>query len=264
MIRLIDTVSHTNKLRFISPMWKSGFAAALIVMAYLSHPVVQLLIVGWMFIWTALYAGISVKLYSMLIGSSCLFYTASLPAILIEFQAADSLAGAGGIVTLFSFAHWTAYVSDSGIHKAGILLIRIIACLSCFTFLMLSTPMSGLFQVMKKMRMPSIVLELMLIMYRFLFLLGETALQMYTAQRARGGHIGFRSKMNDMAILIVRLFGRTMHRYKALSHGLVARGFTEDIRMAPYQANPVPVRYQLEIYVGIILLLLIELWLRWR
>ncbi|MBP1154292.1 cobalt/nickel transport system permease protein [Paenibacillus sp. PvR052] len=264
MIKLIDTLSYTNKLRSVSPMWKSGFAASLLVLSYLAHPVIQLLIMGWMFLWATQYAQVPVKVYSLLIGASCLFYAASLPALVIEFSATDSVTALTNGITLFTFAQWTAYVTEAGMYQAFGLLIRIIACLSCITFLMLTTSMSDLFQVMKKLRVPSLVLELMLIMYRFLFVLSDTAQQMYTAQRARGGQTGFDRRLKDTAILIVRLFGKTMQRSKSLSHGLIARGFTQDIQLAPYQAGPVPLRYVWESRIGVTLLLLFELGLRWR
>ncbi len=149
MIKLIDTFSYTNRLRSVSPMWKSGFAAVLMVLSYLSHPVTQMMIVGWLFVWITLYARIPVKAYSLLIGASCLFYAASLPAIVIEFTSAGPVSPDGMI--LFTFARWTSYVTEAGIYEAGSLLARIIACLSCLAFVMLTTPMSELFQVMKKM-----------------------------------------------------------------------------------------------------------------
>ncbi|NHN31876.1 cobalt ECF transporter T component CbiQ [Paenibacillus agricola] len=265
MIRLIDTLSYRNKLRSVSPMWKCGFAAILLLFSYLSQPVVQLLVVGWMLVWSVLYARTPIRAYLLLLGLPCLFYVSSLPAIMIEMRSlsADSMAGMGAGQVLFSVLNWTFYVTDAGLYKAGFLFMRVLACTSCLTFVMLSTPMSELFQVMGKLRMPALVLEIMLIMYRFLFLLTETAQQMYVAQQARGGQSGFRGRLNDTAILVVRLFGKTMHRYKGLSHGLIARGFTDDIRMAPYEAKPIPLRYQWESYLGVAGLLLLELWIRW-
>jgi cobalt/nickel transport system permease protein len=264
MIKLIDTLSYKNKLRSVSPLWKCGFAAGLFGLSYLSHPSVQLLICGWMFVWTVLYARIPLKFYLILMGTPCLFYATSLPAILIEIQAIDVTDTLPPSVIHFSFLHWTAYVTEAGMYKTGNLFIRVIACLSCLTFVMLTTPLSELFQVMKKLKMPSLVLDLMLIMYRFLFLLTDTAHDMYAAQKARGGQVGFRSRLNDTAILIVRLFDKTMQRYKALSHGLIARGFTEEIGMAPYQTSPMPLRYKWEGYIGVALLLLLGLLIRWR
>lgn len=269
MIKLIDSLSYQNKLRSVSTLWKCGFAAVLFLFSYVSHPVLQLLVGLLMLLWTVRYAGVPLKFYGLLIGAPCLFYAASLPPLLLEVQPAGSLLVSAGesavypTMTLFTWAAHTVYISGAGMEQALRLFTRIIGCLSCMTFVMLTTPMSELFQVMKKLRMPALVLELMQIMYRFLFLLTDTAQSMYTAQKARGGQSGFRGGLQDTAMLIVRLFGKTIQRYKDLSHGLVARGFTEEIRMAPYEGKAMPTRYKWESTVSIALLLLIEVWLRW-
>ncbi|MFC5649267.1 cobalt ECF transporter T component CbiQ [Paenibacillus solisilvae] len=264
MIKLIDSLSYLNKLRSVSPLWKCGFAAVLFVLSYLSHPIIQLVVFSWIFIWIVLYARIPFKFYILLMGTPCLFYATGLPAIMIELQSIHASSALSPVIAQFSFMGWAAFVTESGLYKAGHLFMRVLACLSCLTFMMLTTPISELFQVMKKLHMPSLILELMLIMYRFLFVLTDTASQMYSAQKARGGQSRFRSRLSDTAILIVRLFGKTMQRYKGLSHGLSARGFTDEIRMAPYRSNPVPPRYKWESGIGIALLLLLELWIRWR
>ncbi|WP_305799941.1 CbiQ family ECF transporter T component, partial [Lysinibacillus sp. GbtcB16] len=69
-------------------------------------------------------------------------------------------------------------------------------------------------QVLRKVRIPELVLEIMQIMYRFLFLLFETASNMYLAQQARGGQSGFRSRLKDTATLIVQMFMKTLHQYR--------------------------------------------------
>jgi len=271
MIKLIDTFSYQNKLRSVSPLGKCGFAAVLFLLSYLAHPAVQLAIGAAMLLWTVVYAGVPLKYYGLLIGAPCLFYAASLPPIVLELHSADgalmvkaaSAASALGNLPLFTLAHTTVYVSGLGVERAAGLITRIIGCLSCLTFVMLTTPMSELFQVMRKLRMPPLVLELMLIMYRFLFVLTETAQQMYTAQKARGGQSGFQGRLRDTSVLVVRLFGKTMQRYRELSCGLIARGFTGDIRMAPYVSAGMPQRYKWECVLTGALLVLIELWLRW-
>ncbi len=245
-------------------MWKSGFAALLILLSYIAHPVVQLVLFVWISLWIAAYAKVPLSLYFILLCSSLLLFVTSLPAILIEIHSLDTEQGGGHGWVLFTFSHWTLYLNPTGLQLAVKLVCRIIACLSASLLLILTTPMSELFQVMKKLRMPSLVLEIMLITYRFLFLLLDTAHDMYRAQRARGGQQGFKGRLKDTAILIVRMFAKTMQRYQGLANGMISRGFTEDIRMAPYRGGHVPTRYKWESCIGVVLLLIIECLLRWR
>jgi cobalt/nickel transport system permease protein len=112
--------------------------------------------------------------------------------------------------------------------------------------------------------MPHIVLELMLITYRFIFLLYDTAQGIRIAQRGRGGHVGFVRTLRDIAMLFTRLFSKTMERYRGLAQGLVSRGFDSQIHLAPYQSGSVGWRYGLESGIGIVLLLVMESLLYWK
>jgi cobalt/nickel transport system permease protein len=262
MIRLIDAYSHHNRLKPFSPIWKSGFAAVLFLISYLASPLIQAAAFIWISMWIVWHAGIPARFYLKLLGGPGLFFIASLPAIIIGFQ--KTAAGSAGPEgrTLFTASHWTAYVIRDWAWISGTLGLRIAACTACLFFLILTTPVPQLFQVAKRLRIPGLVLELMNIMYRFLFLLLDTSSDIYTSQQARGGYRGFRNKLADTAMLTGRLFAKTMQRYKGVSHGLMARGFTEEIRLAPYQAAGVPLRFALEGLAGIGILIGATLWLK--
>ncbi|MNI57133.1 Cobalt transport protein CbiQ [compost metagenome] len=142
-----------------------------------------------------------------------------------------------------------------------LLLTRVAACLTCFFFIIFTTPFSELLQVLRRLRMPQIVLELMLIMYRFLFLLNDTAHGMMLSRQLRGGKRGFRAQLREAAAMAGALFANTMRRYYGLSQGLMTRGFTGEIVLPPYTPSPVPRRLALQAYAGIALLVVAQLWL---
>ncbi|GFZ86466.1 hypothetical protein GCM10008018_35750 [Paenibacillus marchantiophytorum] len=264
MMKRIDTLAYSNALRDFSPMWKCAFAMIMLLFTYMAHPLVQILLAIWMTLWTVVYARIPVRFYISLIAIACLFFVGSVPALIIEIRPLQASYLNLHEVASLNFLNWHFFITSSGLLLVGQLFARIVACLSCMTFIICSTPFAELLQVLKKVRVPKLVLEIMLIMYRILFMLFETAQDMYVAQQARGGQNGFRNRLRDTATLIVQMFIKTMQQYKSLSNGLVSRGFTEDIHMAPYQAKPIPLRYKMESSVGLTLLLLLELWLRWR
>ncbi|KQN96122.1 cobalt ECF transporter T component CbiQ [Paenibacillus sp. Leaf72] len=267
MMKWIDTISYSNKLRDLPAIWKCGLAALLLLLAYIAHPLVQLVIFGWLALWTVGYAKVPAKLYAALLFSSCLLFILSLPALLIEFSnsssEAGSLAAAKAGWMLVSWKPLSLYVPEASLGLAGHIFTRILACLACMFFITLTTPFPDLLQVLKRLKMPQIVLELMIIMYRFIFLLLDTAGAMLVAQRARGGQHGFKGKLQGTAAIAVRLFVKTMHRYKGLSNGLMARGFTNEIRLAPSVKRTVRLRYWAEAGLGLTILLAAELWLRY-
>ncbi|WP_074084652.1 cobalt ECF transporter T component CbiQ [Paenibacillus sp. P32E] len=261
MIRRMDALSCNNALRQQSPMWKSLFAAVMFILAYVLHPALQMLIALWMMRWCLLYAKIPPRAYGLLVGTALLFFGLSLPALLVEFG--HPAAGEASWHLQIPGMSLVLYMTPAGGMRAVLLLARVSACLACCLFIILTTPFGELLQVLRRLRMPQIVLELMLIMYRFLFLLDDTAHGLLLARRLRGGQRGFWSKLQEATSMAASLFANTMHRYYGLSQGLATRGFTGEILLPPYVKRTVPRRFAFEAYAGIALLVAAQLWLLW-
>lgn len=257
MIRRIDACVSMNALRLLSPMWKSLFTALMFVLACTLHPVLQAVITVWMMVWCTVYARIPLRIYGLLSGTALLFCVMSMPALLLEFGHPAGGQAAG----LYQLPDLPLYITADGLQRAGLLLARVAACMSCFLFLIFTTPFHELLQVLRRLRMPQIVLELMLIMYRFLFILGDTAQGMLLARTLRGGKRGFRARLGVTADMAGALFAGTMSRYYGLLQGMTARGFTGEIMLPPYVPRPVPLKYSLQAYAGIVLLLLAQWWI---
>ncbi|ASA20037.1 cobalt ECF transporter T component CbiQ [Paenibacillus donghaensis] len=261
MIRRIDAISYANGFRQLSPLWKSLFAAVMFILSYLLHPFLQLTICLWIAVWCLLYARIPVRAYVMLLGMALLFYVLSLPALLLEIG--HPAAGQAWITFPLPLTSLTVYITAGGVLRGGLLLARLAACLSCLLFVIFTTPFTELLLVLRRLRVPQLVLELMLIMYRFLFLLSDSAHGMLLARRLRGGSRGFRATIREAGSMGGALLGQTMRRYRGLSQGLAARGFTGEIPLPPYSGGPVPLRYRVEGCSGIAVLLLAQLWMSW-
>ncbi|AIQ46080.1 hypothetical protein R70723_09415 [Paenibacillus sp. FSL R7-0273] len=257
MIRRIDALSGSNALRALSPMWKSSFAAVMFILSYTLHPALQGIIAAWMVVWCTVYARIPLRAYGLLAGTALLFYILGMPALLLELGHPAAGAAAG----VYQLPALPLYITAEGLQRAGYLLVRIAACMSCFLFIIFTIPFTELLQVLRRLRLPQIVLELMLIMYRFLFILSDTAHGMLLARRLRGGKRSFRDKLGETAAMAGTLFAGTMHRYYGLAQGLMTRGYTGEIMLPPYQPRPVPRKFTIRAYTGIALLLLAQWWI---
>lgn len=257
----LDFIAYQNQLRFVSPVWKFAFAIILIILSISSHPIVQFTIFLWMMFWTLGYARIPWKVYFIFLGTSLLFFLVSLPALLFEIDTTVKFSGA----CLYSWQifHWTIYVTEDGLSLALGIFFRLLASLSCLLFILFTIPFLELLQVMKKMKMPQVLIDLTLVMYRFIFILIDTAFSMVIAQRARGGQATFLGKVRDMSLVVVHLFGKAMQRYNGISQGYTARGIAGEITLPPMETRPVSLRLKMECFMGCCLLLLLEGWLRW-
>jgi len=123
---------------------------------------------------------------------------------------------------LFSVPLFGAYI---GVTKTGIiyslnLLFKALGAASCLYYLSLSTPFAEIMNVLRMMRVPKLLTEIMGLVYRYIFLLYETTELMMVAQKSRLGYSGVSSCYHSLAALasmvFIRSFRRTDRLYKAL------------------------------------------------
>jgi cobalt/nickel transport system permease protein len=122
-------------------------------------------------------------------------------------------------------------LAPGGLLAASRLVMRSLAALTCLLFLALTTPATDLIAGLRRLGLPAEIAELALLMYRFLFLLGDTALAMDSAQAARLGHVGARRRLRSLGLLIANLLPRALDRARRLEVGLSARGWNGDLRV---------------------------------
>jgi cobalt/nickel transport system permease protein len=121
--------------------------------------------------------------------------------------------------------------APGGVAAAGRLAARSFAALTCLLFLALTTPATDLIAGLRRLGLPAEIAELALLMYRFLFLLGDTAMAMDSAQGARLGHVGAKRRLGSLGLLIANLLPRALDRARRLEVGLAARGWNGELRV---------------------------------
>ncbi len=89
--------------------------------------------------------------------------------------------------------------------------------------------MQAILQVLRKLKVPSLLIEITEIMYRFIFVFLETSLKIYQAQNSRLGYRTARLWLHSLSLLISSLFITVFQRAKELTIAMDSRGYTEDI-----------------------------------
>jgi cobalt/nickel transport system permease protein len=255
----IDTLAYTNRLRWLAPEQKLLFAIALLIIAAFAHPAVQILIALWVSIWIVVYAKIPAKTYFGLVYVASLFWLTSLPALVIngvnlanlDLVQQDSIFG-------LTIGSYYVYISSHGIEQGMAILTRAIASLCCLYFIMLTIPFTELLQTLRRVGFPVLLTELLLLMYRFIFVLLNTAAELWTAQQSRGGYRTFATGMKSLALLIGQLLKRTLENYRQVSLSLESRGFGGEFRVwHPYRYHHSK-RYAIEAIFGCAILIALE------
>ncbi|MBO8163217.1 MAG: cobalt ECF transporter T component CbiQ [Brevibacillus sp.] len=258
-----DAYAYSNRLRHLPSAQKLSFAIGVLVISLIVHSTVHLMILGWLCLWTVRYAGVPFRLYLKLLALPAGFMLFSLPALCIGVVPAERMDEAWpDALAFFSLHSWVIYLSKAGCLQALTLLVRALAATSSLYFLLLTVPVGELLRVLRNLGLPPVLLELLLVMYRFVFVLSDVVRQVWIAQQARGGYRGMAASLRDAARLVVQLFVRTWQRYRQLTIGLLARGFSGELRVVSAPDSHRSSRYIAEAIGGCLLLLGLEWWTR--
>ncbi|WP_239618993.1 cobalt ECF transporter T component CbiQ [Cohnella mopanensis] len=127
---------------------------------------------------------------------------------------------------------WLGFVAtDEGIQRAVVILLKLVNANFLLTYLLAVTPLFVLLRSLRSVGIPAVLLELILLMMRYFFLLKEEALSMVKAQRSRGmsfkGWIWSARAYKRFGELAGVLFLRAYERSKRIYIAMSARGGLE-------------------------------------
>lgn len=92
-------------------------------------------------------------------------------------------------------------VTRESINTGFFILCRVIGGMSALLFIALTTPMTDLFVVMRKCRVPDFVIDLAMIIYRTIFILMDQVQQIHRAQVMRLGYSSWRESIETFATM---------------------------------------------------------------
>lgn len=123
-------------------------------------------------------------------------------------------------------------VDGGGLHlaadhgrRAAETVLRAGAACSGLLLLAATTPTPELVRGLRRLGLSPEITEIMLLTWRFVFLLLDQAAAIRTAQEARLGWFGPRRQIRSLGLLIAQLLPRALERARRLEIGLAARGF---------------------------------------
>jgi cobalt/nickel transport system permease protein len=95
----------------------------------------------------------------------------------------------------------------------------------------LTTSITDIFITLRRFKVPRVVVELSLLIYRYIFVLLEISVKMNTAQKLRLGNSGLIKRMRSVALVAGNLFIRTLEQGERTFVAMNARGYDGNIRV---------------------------------
>jgi cobalt/nickel transport system permease protein len=118
------------------------------------------------------------------------------------------------------------------------LFFRANAAVTCMYFLALTTPMTQIIYVLRKLMVPEIIIDLMVLIYNNIFVFFKTANNIYISQVSRCGYNGFMGKLKSLSYLCSNLFIKCIKNTDETYNALLSRGFNGQLRVIEEKYQP--------------------------
>lgn len=197
----LEDIAQTNGLREVNTYLKLVAGLGAILLCLLSTSYIPPLFIAVVLSSAILVlAKIDARTYAELFIVPFTFAAMSVAVIIL-------LSGGGDVYWSWSPLPWFSLsITSESINEGFFVFCRVIGGMSALIFIALTTPMTDLFVVMKRCRIPEVVLDLAMIIYRSIFMIMGHLVQTYQAQVMRLGYGSFRESIESFATMCGSVF----------------------------------------------------------
>ncbi len=126
------------------------------------------------------------------------------------------------------FFHTFLYITRENLLRSIGVSCKAFAAISGFFMMTLSTPMGEIISVLKRVHVPGIILELMHLIYRYIYILSEMNQRQRDAAVSRLGYWGWKTSLKTFGSEIANLFLMSMKKSEQYYDAMEARGYEGD------------------------------------
>lgn len=219
----IDHYAYQSRCRAISPLAKGLAYLLLLVIALCASWLIQLILLLLLAPITCYVTRIRLAKYCRWLMVPLAFLVVSMLGILLSF----SWTGANMLAS-FSLGSLHIGISGESLAVAQHAFFRSLACLAVTYLFVLTTPFDQLIIIGKKLHLPKVLLEIVLLTYRFIFIFLDEVAAIKRAQTLRFGYTSLKTSYRSLGMLISMLLTRVLQRYKAMTIALEAKLYKGD------------------------------------
>ena len=193
---LLEDIAQKNRLREVNTYLKLMAGLGAILLCLLSSSYISPLFIAVVLTGATLFlARVDAKTYAELFILPLWFALMSVAGIILITGGHD-IFWQWDIMPGFSLS-----ITRESINQGMFVFCRVIGGMSALCFISLTTPMTDIFTTFRQCRMPETVIDLMMIIYRTIFILMDQVIQIYHAQIMRLGYSTYRESIQSFATL---------------------------------------------------------------
>ena len=222
--KTLEYYSYNSKINSWNPHLKFWYSMVLIVLGIiLSNIYISISIVFICGFITIFLGKISLKKYIDFFKVPIIFLLISVAVININFSKNIT------DFYYFNIGDLYIYTTDENIRKSCILFWRALSGVSSMYMLALSTPLNEIIYVMKKARTPQIIIELMYLVYRFIFIMRDSYKSMRKSIESRLGFIDYRTSLLSFGKIISNILIVSLRKSNSFYDAIESRCYRGEI-----------------------------------
>ncbi len=218
----IDSYAYNSKLSNSNPMEKLLFSLSTMFLCIYSNSIYISIVILLLMSYIAIVkGGVPLSLYLKLLLVPTAFLITGV--LTIAINKLESNTGALLYIKIFNTYIGSTYETLWASWKV---FCKSLGAVSCLYFLTVTTPMTNILLALKKFKVPVLFIELMSLVYYFIFILLNTSANIIISQNSRLGYLNTKTSMKSITLLCSNLFVKSYKRSFDTFTALEARGYT--------------------------------------
>jgi len=200
----VDVMAQKSRLKNVHPLLKFGTLLALILLCVASpNPLTGVFLLCTMIILAVGVGGLSLSRFVRILALPVSFLLIAGIALLF-YVAPDPT----GVLNIPVLGFWVSVSAETQAHTA-LIVSRALGAVSCLCVLGVTTPMPDIIGVLRRFRCPSLIIDLMYLIYRYIFILLSLHRDMRDAARSRLGFRDYRTSLRTTGTIFANLLARS-------------------------------------------------------
>ncbi len=221
----IDALAYNSKMR----SWNAGYKVLLAVISLV-------LCIAFNNIYVSVATILMMGYLTVVIGELEFDHYLSMMTIPIVFMIVGAITIAVGYSLkpvgpyhLHVFHLFYIYWSKESLTLAAVLILKALGAVSALYMMTLTTPLTELVSVLRKAHMPRLIVELMNMIYRYIFIMLETYSRLKNSAESRLGYCDFKTSCYSFGQIASNLFVITLKKGNAYYNALEARCYDGEL-----------------------------------
>lgn len=249
----VDYYAYASSLRKWNAAFKAAFSMLCLLLCIVCNNMyVSAIVILSMGYLTVVIGGLSFRHYlSMMLVPAAFLLFGSL-AIAVSFSVEPTGQYCLRVLRLFY-----VYCTDASLLQAAGLLLKALGAVSALYMLTLTTPLGELITVLQKIHIPRILIELMYMIYRYIFIMLDTHNRMKHSAESRLGYVDFKTSCYSFGQVASNLFIVSLKRGNAYYNALESRCYDGELH---FLEEKKPIRKRHIAASAAFVLLLVTVW----